>query len=87
MQRFRSRVSDILSHQGRSDRWFYTNMGVSESLHYCVERGTRNASAEYRARAALLLGVPEAILFLPIESSDVGEMAPAVGEPEKVRVA
>lgn len=70
MSKFRSNVSAILRHQGRSDRWFYTTMGVSESLHYAIERGTRQPTDEYRAKAAQILGVPEALLFLPFEHSD-----------------
>lgn len=74
MNEYKSHVSAILAEQGRSDRWFYRQMGVSESLFYHIERGTRRPSAEYRAKAAQLLGVPERLLFAPIVPSSDGNL-------------
>lgn len=69
MAQFRSIVSAVLREQGRTNAWFWRRMGVSEALFYAIENGTRRPSAEYRARAAQLLQLPESALFLPADLS------------------
>lgn len=68
-------ISTILQHQGRSDRWFYQRMGISESLFYSIESGTRRATEEYQRKAADVLGLPVELLFLPQDSSEDVEYA------------
>lgn len=72
----RTNISTVLQHQGRSDRWFYQRMGVSEALFYAIENGSRRATDEYRRKAAELLDVPIDLLFLPADSSNDVESTP-----------
>jgi len=65
----RTNISAILQHQGRSDRWFYQRMGVSESLFYAIEKGERRPTEEYQRKAAELLDIPIELLFFAHDSS------------------
>jgi transcriptional regulator with XRE-family HTH domain len=62
---FWANVFTVLKHQGRSVEYLATRLGVSHSLLYRWKDGSRTSSAAYRRHAADILGVPEALLFLP----------------------
>jgi transcriptional regulator with XRE-family HTH domain len=53
----------ILEQQGRSIAWLARKSGVSVSYAFRMLRGERPLTAEFQARAAEALGVPEDILF------------------------
>jgi transcriptional regulator with XRE-family HTH domain len=71
-------ISAVLRHQGRSDRWFYQRMEVSESLFYAIERGERRPTLSYRQKAAELLDVPVGLLFLGGDSLESVGSSPLV---------
>lgn len=70
---YRSNLSAVIKQQGRTNAWFFRKMGISESLFYRIESGSRTPTAGYRAKAAEVLGVPKALLFLPTELLDSNE--------------
>lgn len=57
------KLRETIAACGMSIQGFADAMGISVSMFYYVEQGKRNASAEYRAKAAALLDVPESDLF------------------------
>lgn len=68
-----SPLMDVLEHQGRSVTWFCERLGIDRSLLYRWNDGSRTPSEAHRRVASQVLGVPEALLFLPTvlrESSD-----------------
>ena len=54
----------VLNHQGRSLRWLARRTGYSEDLLLAIKAGRRNATAEFRARCADRLDLPEDLLFV-----------------------
>jgi len=81
-KRYRSQTSAILRSQGRTNAWFWRKMGVSKALFYAVESGRRPATAEYRKRAAEVLGLPEDVLFLPTVLTQDSETLSIESKPE-----
>lgn len=59
-------LRETIARCGMSIQGFADAMGVDVSLFYHIEKGNRNASPEYRAKAAALLDRPEAELFRKI---------------------
>lgn len=77
MMHLHSNISHILKSQGRTNAWFYRQMGVSEALFYAIERGARRPKEAYRQKAAALLQLPEAVLFSPaVLSNDSKYLSP-----------
>lgn len=58
-----TRIFDVLQSQGRSAAWFARQMGIDRTMLYRIDWGDRRLTAEFRARAALVLQVPEDLLF------------------------
>jgi len=58
-----TRIFDILERQGRTKTWFAEQMGIDRSLLYRINWGERPLTPEFISRAALVLGVPEDLLF------------------------
>jgi hypothetical protein len=56
-------LAKVLEQQGRRRGWLAAQTGVSNALVTLICQGKRNPSAEFRARAAEALGVPEVDLF------------------------
>ncbi len=56
-------VWEVLEHQGRRIRWLARATGFSEDLLLSIKAGRRRASPRFRERCALVLGVPESLLF------------------------
>lgn len=82
MQRDKSRIMEILDYQGRSVTWFCERLGVDRSLLYRWNDGSRTPNDDHRRRAAEVLGVPEAYLFLPPELPEGSEILP-IGDSEQ----
>ena len=59
-------LSAVLAAQERTGSWLARKTGKSPSYVVRVINGERRPSADFRARAALALNVPESILF-PVE--------------------
>jgi transcriptional regulator with XRE-family HTH domain len=53
----------VLASQERSASWLARKAGKSPTYVTLVVQGKRRPSADFRARAAVALGVPEALLF------------------------
>lgn len=53
----------VLEQQGRSIAWLARKTGVSVSYAFRMLHGDRPLTADFRAKAAEALGVPEDILF------------------------
>lgn len=62
-------VERVLDQQGRTIAWLARKTGVSVSYAWLMLQGKRPITAEFRARAAEALGVPEDILF-PVEPAE-----------------
>lgn len=56
-------LSDVLARQERTLSWLGRKTGKSPSYVLRVTTGERRPSADFRARAADALGVPETLLF------------------------
>ena len=56
-------LSDVLAEQDRTARWLSIRCGFDPSYAHKVIAGLRRPSAEFRAKAVELLGVPESLLF------------------------
>lgn len=76
MQTGRTRLIELLAYQGRSVTWFCERLGIDRSLLYRWNDGTRTPSETHRRQAAELLGVPEALIFLPSELLSGSELLP-----------
>lgn len=59
-------VERVLEMQGRSIRWLAIKTGTEVSTAWRMIKGERRLTAEFRAAAAEVLGVPQDILF-PVE--------------------
>ncbi len=55
----------VLASQERTAAWLARKTGKSPTYITLVVQGKRRPSADFRARAAQTLGVPEALLFPP----------------------
>lgn len=56
-------LSDVLASQERTLSWLARKTGKSPSYVLRITTGERNPSAEFKAKAAAALGVPESMLF------------------------
>lgn len=56
-------LAEVLADQDRSASWLSKKCGYDASYAHKVIAGDRTPSAEFRAKAAELLGVPEVTLF------------------------
>lgn len=56
-------LSDVLASQDRSHSWLARKTDVSVSLVIRIVKGERKPSADFKAKAAAALGVPESMLF------------------------
>ena len=56
-------LSEVLASQERTLSWLARKCGKSPSYVLRVTTGERKPSADFRARAAIALGVPESLLF------------------------
>jgi len=56
-------IWDILDHQGRSLQWLSRRARYSESHIWAIKGGRAPASAEFRARCADALDLPDSVLF------------------------
>lgn len=61
-------LSEVLASQERTLSWLARKTGKSPSYVLRVTTGERNPSAEFKAKAADALGVPESLLF-PTEAA------------------
>jgi hypothetical protein len=64
-------IWEVLDKQGRTLQWFADKMHVSPSYVYKLKAGTREWTAELKARAAEILDIPQYVLFLPNIPTDV----------------
>lgn len=62
-------LAEVLASQERTLSWLARKTAKSPSYVLRVTRGERRPSADFKARAAAALGVPESLLF-PEPSSD-----------------
>lgn len=62
-------IWSVLEHQGRNLHWLARATDVSVSLWDSIKCGRRRASPDLRARTALVLGVPEHVLFSPMPAA------------------
>jgi transcriptional regulator with XRE-family HTH domain len=65
---YRCTIPEVLDERGQSVTWFCRKAGISRALYYRWLDGSRPILAEQRRRAADVLGLPESVLFVPIES-------------------
>lgn len=66
---------DVLDFRGIRHDWFAGKVGLSKSFLSQIKNGTAPFPRARRAVAAEVLGVPEALLFLPSGSITVEELA------------
>ena len=81
---FWGNILSVLEYQGRSIEYLAQRLGVSRAALYRWRDGSRVAPAEQRVRAAEIVGVPEALLFVPGESPSGAILAPIGVEKEAV---
>jgi transcriptional regulator with XRE-family HTH domain len=58
-------LTSVLASQERTASWLARKTGKSPTYITLVVQGKRRPSADFRARAAETLGVPESLLFPP----------------------
>lgn len=56
-------LSEVLRSQDRSGAWLARQTGKSPAYVTKVLHGERRPSPDFRSRAAVVLGVPESLLF------------------------
>jgi transcriptional regulator with XRE-family HTH domain len=56
--------------QGRKQQWLASETGFTRSYLSKLVSGERAPNPIFRARASKALGLPESVLFLPINSDD-----------------
>lgn len=83
---FWANVFTVLDHQGRSLEYLAQRLRVSRTALYRWRDGSRVAPAEQRAAAAEILGVPEALLFLTLESPTGDNISPSGASKEAIAV-
>lgn len=66
-------LADVLDSQDRSMSWLARKCDKSPSYVLRVTKGERRPSAEFRAKAAEALGVPESLLFPELEGDPTRE--------------
>lgn len=76
---FWGNVFAVLEYQGRSVEYLAQRLDVSRASLYRWRDGSRVAPAKQRQRVAEIVGVPEGLLWLPIESP-VGDFLAPYGE-------
>lgn len=70
-------ITDVLAKQERTLSWLARKTGKSPSYVLRVTTGERRASSDFRARAALALGVPESLLFPEVGGDPMREQGVA----------
>ncbi len=81
---FWGNVFSVLEYQGRSIEYLAQRLSVSRAAIYRWRDGSRVAPAEQRHRAAEIVGVPEALLFVPRESPIGATLEPIGAIKEQV---
>lgn len=77
---FWSNVFRVLKHQGRSIEFLAKRLGVSHSALFRWRDGSRVAPVGQMVAASDILGVPMALLFLPVESPSGVKLSPSGAE-------